>query len=157
MNNIKPQSNFTKCDIELHKCGLCNEFDSKENVIKEFKHCFVMFNKYPYLPGHVMIVSKRPIVSLADCTKEERIEIIDVLSCSQQLVMNSLDIKSSNIGINTGTDSGGSILDHLHIHIVPRTARDMNFMYTTANTINKYPKYVIDAKQKIRDIFKKYP
>jgi len=139
---------------DSHQCGLCNELKNKTNVIKEYDHCFIMFNKYPYIPGHIMVVSKRPVVSLADCTKEEKLEIIEVVSSSQQLIMKGLKIKSTNIGINTGPNSGGSILDHLHIHIVPRNKGDMNFMHTIAGSTNKYPGLVEDARKKVIDIFK---
>ena len=138
---------------ELHQCGLCNELKNKTNVIKEYEYCFIMFNRDPYLPGHIMVVCKRPVVSLADCTKEEKMQIIEVVSSSQQLIMKGLKIKSTNIGINTGPDSGGSILDHLHIHIVPRNKADMNFMHTIAGSTNKYPGHVKDARKKIIEIF----
>lgn len=129
MQHPKDQS----CD-----CGLCAEYKLKENVICETRYTFVMFNRYPYLPGHVMVVPKRPVCKLADLNLEERIEIMEETTKMQEVLLNALgtamNVTSTNIGINTGPNSGASIPHHLHVHIVPRRANDLNFMHTCTLT-----------------------
>ena len=39
-----------------------------------------------------------------------------------------------NVGINLGKPAGGSVSEHLHVHVVPRWTGDANFMTATANT-----------------------
>ena len=39
-----------------------------------------------------------------------------------------------NVGFNLGKASGGSVGDHLHLHVVPRWAGDSNFMTVLEGT-----------------------
>ena len=39
-----------------------------------------------------------------------------------------------NVGLNLGKASGGSVGDHLHLHVVPRWSGDSNFMTVLSGT-----------------------
>jgi ATP adenylyltransferase len=54
-----------------------------------------------------------------------------------------------NVGINLGRPAGGSIRQHLHVHVVPRWVGDNNFMTAVANT-RTIPETLFDAAGKIR-------
>ena len=136
-----------------HSCKLCDEFISKKNVICEFKHCFLMFNRFPYLPGHIMLVPKRPCAKLSEYNSEERLEIFNVLHRAQDILMETLEIDSTNIGINTGPNSGASIPTHLHIHIIPRKKNDMNFMSTVTQSAIRFPEINNKARMAIIQAF----
>ena len=118
-------------------CALCGEYLSKENVVCEYKHTFLMFNRYPYLVGHLMLVPKRPVATLSELTPEERIETFDKIIEAQYILLRALadfGVTSTNVGINTGPHSGGSIQTHVHVHIVPRRLNDTNFLHTCINS-----------------------
>ena len=138
-------------------CALCKEYRLKENVIADYDHCFLMFNRFPYLPGHVMLVPKRTVKTLFDMTALERMEIMETLSSVQKKVLRSLKdlgVTSTNIGINTGENSGASIPQHLHIHVVPRRSNDMNFMHTTTAQPFQHRETYTIYREKIEEEFK---
>jgi ATP adenylyltransferase len=39
-----------------------------------------------------------------------------------------------NIGINLGASAGAGVVDHVHIHVVPRWVGDTNFMPVLSDT-----------------------
>lgn len=135
-------------------CKLCGELKDNLNIVKKYNKCFVMFNKYPYLPIHLMVVPYEGKSFLHQYDKETRNELMEVVSETQQKILEICG--SSNIGINSGEYSGGSIEKHLHIHIVGRDKNDMNFMHTTLDDKTKslkYGNFYIDARKMILDKF----
>jgi ATP adenylyltransferase len=54
-----------------------------------------------------------------------------------------------NVGLNLGQPAGGSVSEHLHVHVVPRWVGDANFMTTTANT-RTLPEALPDTAAKLR-------
>lgn len=99
-------------------------------IIYRSKLCFVILNVFPYTPGHLMVLPKRPIATLVGLTDEEYDEIWRVARSAIKAVKASFEPHGLNIGVNEGTAGGGSIPDHLHIHIVPRWKSDTNFLST---------------------------
>lgn len=138
-------------------CALCKEFKDGNNIIREHTNCFVMFNRYPYLPGAIMIVPKRSKKYLYEYSKIEIAEIFEITSLYQKIIQSALDINSTNIGINNGPNSGCSIPQHLHIHIVPRRSNDHNFMQTTVGTFIKYPGLNMEARKIILNYIESNP
>ena len=104
-------------------CDLC----SFPINIKKFKHFAIIFNKYPYRFGHLLIISNRHVPSLENLTKAEKIDLINLINKTQVALKKALNVKSINIGINLGPDAGGSIPQHFHVHVIPRTPNDFNF------------------------------
>ena len=54
-----------------------------------------------------------------------------------------------NIGINLGKVAGAGIVEHLHIHVVPRWSGDTNFMPVLANT-TVLPQALTELAAKLR-------
>ena len=50
-----------------------------------------------------------------------------------------------NVGMNLGGASGGSVRDHLHMHIVPRWQGDANFL-TIIDGIKVLPELLADTR-----------
>jgi ATP adenylyltransferase len=54
-----------------------------------------------------------------------------------------------NVGINLGKPAGGSISEHLHVHVVPRWTGDTNFMTAVANT-RTLPEPLVETGRRLR-------
>jgi len=108
--------------------------DKKNFVLLRSKKSFVILNTFPYNNGHLMVVSNRHVPSLEDLTDQEIIDINQTAIKIIKRLKKVLKPQGYNIGINSGECAGAGIVDHFHLHIVPRWNADTNFMPITAET-----------------------
>jgi ATP adenylyltransferase len=124
---------------QLDGCPFCNQIasdlDAEHFIIKRLKHTTVMLNKYPYNPGHLLIVPNEHVASLDRLSNEAQNELMNAITTHVTLLTTQLKASGINVGINLGDHaSGGSIPDHLHVHLVPRWHGDTNFLPVIAET-----------------------
>ena len=119
-------------------CFLCDmiqhENDRESLILERCEHSLVVFNKYPYNNGHLMVAPYRHVSSLDDVTDEEALDLMQATRRSGRILRDRLHADGFNIGINLGKAAGAGLEDHLHIHIVPRWNGDTNFMPVIADT-----------------------
>lgn len=120
-------------------CPFCNHLtdnnDEKNYVLKRYKNSAVLLNAYPYNPGHLLIIPTAHVAHLHDLSPEARAELMDDITEAVQILERTLHNHGTNIGINLGEAcAGGSIPEHLHIHVVPRWPGDTNFLPVLAQT-----------------------
>jgi len=120
-------------------CVLCARIksttDSVENlIVHRAERSIVILNKFPYNPGHAMIVPLRHIAHLEEMTAEESAEYMELTSTTVRLMKLAFKPDSFNIGMNLGRSSGAGIPEHLHMHVVPRWHGDTNFMPVVGET-----------------------
>lgn len=126
----------TKSDSECVFCKKCAEnLDAKNFIIKRFTHCYVMLNLFPYNAGHLLVIPYEHHASLETLSPQARQEIMEASSTGTALLKEIFGAEGINIGINIGGKAaGGSIPEHLHVHILPRWIGDTNFLATLAET-----------------------
>ncbi|MHB1129072.1 MAG: HIT family protein [Ilumatobacteraceae bacterium] len=122
-----PQSVFT----QILNSGLP---DDETHIVHRGLLCFVILNAFPYSPGHLLVLPYREVGDLELLTAEETVEIWATVTMGVRVLKDEYHPHGINIGINLGQVAGGSIAQHLHIHIVPRWGGDTNFMVSVAST-----------------------
>ena len=108
--------------------------DIKNKVLYRAKDFFIVMNKYPYSPGHTMVIPNFHTDSIEYLDVDVWININKATQKMLQITKNILDAKGINIGMNLGEVAGAGISKHIHLHIVPRWANDSNFITTIADT-----------------------
>src|SRR5689334_21469297 len=129
-------------------------FDQSWLIVYRGKTCYVILNLYPYNNGHLMVVPNRHIPSLAAATHEELCELIELTRRSELALTEAYHPHGMNMGINLGKPAGAGVLDHVHLHVVPRWSGDTNFMTVVGET-RVLPEELTDTAQKLKPIFEK--
>ncbi|MFZ5494804.1 MAG: HIT family protein [Verrucomicrobiota bacterium] len=114
---------------ELPKLGN----DAEALIIHRSPLSYLILNRYPYNPGHLLAVPFRAATDLTELTPAERADLTDEIILGQAVIRAAINPHGFNIGFNLGSAAGGSI-PHLHAHIVPRWNGDTNFMPVIGQT-----------------------
>ena len=130
--------------------ALQEKADERNLILHRGKTCFIMLNRYPYNNGHLMIVPYDHVGSLEDLPQETLTELMHMINKGTALLRKAMHPHGFNIGINLGKSAGAGIVDHVHIHIVPRWDGDTNFMAVTAGT-RVIPELLEDTYRKLKE------
>lgn len=124
---------------EREGCFLClppeHEGPDRERlVLYSDPVVLVIMNKFPYNNGHLLIAPRRHVATLAKAGREERLALTDQVARASEILDRLMAPHGYNMGINQGRVSGGSVEEHLHIHITPRYQGDNNYMAALGET-----------------------
>jgi ATP adenylyltransferase len=123
--------------------------DEECYIVHRGANVFALLNAFPYGTGHTLIVPYREIADLEDLDAHESAELWSVTTDAVRAVKAAYSPGGVNVGLNLGKPAGGSISQHLHMHVVPRWVGDGNFMTATANT-RTLPEPLVDTAAKLR-------
>jgi ATP adenylyltransferase len=102
-------------------------------IVHRSPHCYLVLNRFPYNPGHLLAVPFREVVEPEELGPDERADLMEEIIFARKLLAAAMKPDGVNIGFNLGSSAGGSIA-HLHAHVVPRWNGDNNFMPVVAQT-----------------------
>ena len=142
---------------ESGSCVLCRLHADVDNdeinlVVHRAPLSFIVLNRYPYISGHLLIVPNDHIGELDDAPKETTDEMMDLTKRSQTALREVYRPEGFNVGMNLGHAAGAGIVDHIHIHILPRWTGDTNFMTTVSET-RVIPEDLATTYRKLRGKF----
>ncbi len=137
-------------------CIFCNTTSDgrDELVVVRGRVSYVILNLYPYNNGHLMIVPNRHVPSLHALTAEERDELMAFARHAEVALSEAYAPQGINVGINLGRSAGAGVVDHLHIHVVPRWTGDTNFMSVIGET-RVLPEDLTTTKRRLQPIFQR--
>ena len=108
--------------------------DEETLILARFEHTYVVMNKYPYNAGHLMVVPYQHTDDLRELSPDVHCEMFRVAAICQDVIREAINAQGFNIGLNLGKAAGAGILEHLHLHVVPRWIGDTNFMPVIMDT-----------------------
>ncbi len=137
-------------------CDVARTADAPEHplVLARGRLSYVILNLYPYNNGHLMVVFNRHIGALAEATAEELMELVRFTRDSEVALTEAYRPQGINVGINLGRVAGAGVLDHVHVHLVPRWSGDTNFMSVVGET-RVLPEDLQMTASRLRPIFER--
>ncbi|MGZ8578861.1 MAG: HIT family protein [Actinomycetota bacterium] len=133
-------------------CAIPEAEPETERVLVRGELAYVVLNKFPYNPGHLLVVPLRHVGELEDVTPEENGELQALLQRSIRAIRRTADPHGFNIGLNLGRIAGAGIPEHLHWHVVPRWSGDTNFMPVVGDT-RVLPELLAETYQRLKPGF----
>jgi ATP adenylyltransferase len=120
--------------------------DEEGLVVARGELVYAVLNLYPYNPGHLMVVPYRRLSEIEDLTDAESAELMAFIQKAIRVIKNVSRPHGFNVGLNLGASAGGSLAEHLHVHVVPRWGGDANFI-TIVGGSKVIPQLLRDTRQ----------
>lgn len=153
---------ITKNNKKIDGCVFCHiannssiEDDKELGVLYRDKEFFIVMNKYPYSPGHFMIIPNHHTSNLEDLDENIAMDMMLFAQKGVKLLKDVLNAQGVNIGMNLGQIAGAGIAEHIHLHLVPRWNGDTNFITTIGDT-RVYSNNFDEIYKKLKDNYKDY-
>ncbi len=129
---------YIEDDSKSDVCVFCRALSQPDGpgnlILHRGKKAFIILNRYPYTSGHVMVVPNAHEPSIERLDDGTLAELMQLSNLALAKIRQTYETQDFNLGINIGQAAGAGIIDHVHVHIVPRWNGDTNFMSTTSDT-----------------------
>ena len=122
--------------------------DEERLVVHRGTRAFVLLNKFPYASGHLMVAPLRHGVEFGELEDEEALELHRLAREGIGALAQTFSPQGYNLGWNLGRIAGAGIVDHVHLHVVPRWAGDTNFMPVLAD-VKVLPEHLAETRRKL--------
>ncbi len=142
---------YIKQADEQAGCVFCDAAagdDEERLVVQRGELAFVLLNKFPYSSGHLMVAPYRHVGELAGLTDEEALEVHRLAVQGVAALGQVYGPEGHNLGWNLGRVAGAGVVDHIHLHVVPRWAGDTNFMPVLAD-VKVLPEHLLETRRRL--------
>ncbi|HLB18515.1 MAG TPA: HIT domain-containing protein [Gaiellaceae bacterium] len=142
---------YIKSAAEERGCVFCAAVagdDEERLVVQRGAHAIALLNKYPYSSGHFMVAPIRHIGEYGELTAEEVLELHRLASTGMVALGALYAPQGYNVGWNLGRSAGAGVVDHVHLHVVPRWGGDTNFMPVLAD-VKVLPEHLAETRRRL--------
>jgi len=133
-------------------CALLEDPSGGDRLLARTELAFVTLAKYPYNPGHLLVLPTRHVAELEELSAEESADVSALLKRGIEALRAESDPHGFNVGLNLGRVAGAGIPGHLHWHLVPRWGGDTNFMPVVGET-RVLPQLLSETYERLRPRF----
>jgi ATP adenylyltransferase len=137
-----------QADHQPH-CVFCRP--EPELVVRRGTHAFLLLNRFPYAAGHLMAAPIRHVGRYGELTDDEALEIHRLAADGIAALEAVYQPHGHNLGWNLGRSAGAGIVDHVHLHVVPRWVGDTNFMPVVGGT-RVIPEALAESAARLRAV-----
>ncbi|MDK2791572.1 MAG: adenylyltransferase [Deferribacteres bacterium] len=123
--------------------------DRENLILYRGKKAFIIMNLFPYTNGHVMVTPYKHTGNIEELDNEEILEVMRLTQFVVKAMKSIINPEGFNIGFNIGRPAGAGVVDHIHMHIVPRWVGDTNFMPLLAET-KVISEHIFDTYDKLK-------
>jgi ATP adenylyltransferase len=142
---------YIKSADEENGCVFCAAVegdDAAKLVVHRGEKSIVLLNKFPYSSGHFMAAPIRHIAEYGELAGDEVLELHRLAAAGMEALGELYGPHGYNVGWNLGRVAGAGIVDHVHLHVVPRWGGDTNFMPVLAD-VKVLPEHLQETREKL--------
>ena len=138
---------------EQEGCVFCAARDGENEerlVVHRGEGAFVLLNKFPYASGHVMVAPDRHVGDYTHLEEAEALELHRLTAAALGALAATFRPEGYNVGWNLGRVAGAGVVDHVHLHVVPRWGGDTNFMPVLAD-VKVVPEFLEQTRVRLAE------
>jgi ATP adenylyltransferase len=146
---------YIKSADEQPGCLFCDAAagdDQERLVLYRGTGAIALLNKFPYSSGHFMVAPVRHVGEFGELEDEEALEVHRLASAGIGALAETYAPQGYNVGWNLGRIAGAGVVDHVHLHVVPRWAGDTNFMPVLAD-VKVMPEHLEETHRRLREVW----
>ena len=124
--------------------------DEPELVVRRGELAFALLNKFPYASGHLLVAPIRHGTAFDTLDEAEALAVHRLAAEAIEALRAVYAPEGFNVGWNLGRVAGAGIVDHGHVHVVPRWNGDTNFMPVLAD-VRVLPEHLQESRRRLAD------
>jgi ATP adenylyltransferase len=144
---------YVKGADEQEGCFFCRAAtgdDPDGLVVRRGRAALALLNKFPYASGHLLIAPMRHVGEFGELTDEEALEVHRLADSAIGALAETYAPQGYNVGWNLGRIAGAGLVEHVHLHVVPRWAGDTNFMPVLAD-VKVLPEHLSESRRRLAE------